>query len=36
MRDALVATMQAEFGDSAVAALAGAQDTCSREATPTD
>ena len=36
MRDALVATMQAEFGDPAVAALAEAQDTCSREATPTD
>lgn len=36
MRDALVATMQAEFGDPAVAALAEGQDTCSREATPTD
>jgi hypothetical protein len=36
VRDALVATMRSEFGDPAVAALAAAQDTCSREATPAD
>jgi hypothetical protein len=34
VRDALVATMQADFDDPAVATLAAAQDACSRATTP--